>query len=187
MKRFFSDFLLKFFTFLFLNLPVILVYFAVALIFKFPVLDELVGRLSENSPELKSVLGAVLYFIYVAAYYVILYLSVYKNNSARVAYINNTANESYSFASEVKEYFRAFFVSDLLASCVVSLISFTLLGAFATNKFFRVIFITQYGMSQLVGMEVATVLYALFTNVFVFFTTVISQYVWNKNRLGGKA
>ncbi len=187
MKRFFSEFLLKVCTFLLLNLPVILVYFIVAIIFKLPILDELIDMLSDKSPAFGYAFNALLYFVYVAVYYLILYLTIYKNNSARVAYLNSTANKEYSFAFEAKQYLKSFFLSDALAAVVVSAASFALLGIFDTNKFLRVIFITEYSLSQLVGIEIAAVLYALFTTLFMFFAAVISQYVWNKNRLGGKA
>ena len=187
MKRFFNDFLLKLGAFFLLNIPVILIYFVVAIIFKLPILDELIDMLSDKSPVFEYAFNAVIYFIYVAFYYLILYFSVYKNNSARVAYLNATANEKYSFTDEAKQYFKTYTLGDTLAAVAVSAISFLLLGIFNTNKFLRVIFITQYSLSQLVGIEAAAVLYAVFTVIFIFFTTVMSQYIWNKNRLGGKA
>ena len=62
-----------------------------------------------------------------------------------------------------------------------------LIGTFSENKFLRVLFITEYSLSQIIGTVAAAVFYLLFTSLFIFFATVTSQYIWNKNRLGGKA
>ena len=186
-KRFFSEFLLKTCTFLLLNLPIILVYFVVAIVFKLPILDELIDMLSDKSSAFAYTFNALIYFVYVAVYYLILYLTVYKNNSAKVAYLNSTANKEYSFIGESKQYLKSFLLSDALASVLVSAVSFAFVGLFNTNKLLRLVFITEYSLTQLVGIEIAAVLYALFTTLFVFFAVIISQYVWNKNRLGGKA
>ncbi|MBP3333897.1 MAG: hypothetical protein J6M35_07620 [Clostridia bacterium] len=187
MKRFFSDFLLKTGVFLLLNLPVILVYFVVSIVFKFPVLDELVDMISDKSAVFEYAFNTVLYILYVAVYYLILYLAIFKNNSARVAYLNATASEEYSFKGEAIQYLKSFFLSDLFAAVLVCTISFVLIGTFSENKFLRVLFITEYSLSQIIGTMAAAVFYLLFTSLFIFFATVTSQYIWNKNRLCGKA
>lgn len=182
MKKFLYDVLQKLGIFFLLNLAVILVYFLVWLVFKIPVINELTDRFI----DIKA-LDTVLYLLYGASYYVFASILICKNPSTRAAYLNATANEDYSFKRDVKEYIRAAFASDILASTALSLIAFLILGVFNTNKFFRLVFLPEYSLSYFMGTFGAAVFYAIFTAAFVFIVTVSAQFVWNRKRLGGKA
>ncbi len=182
MKRFFTDFLQKLGIFSLLNIAVIFVYFIVYLFFKIPVVDELTARFADPKA-----LDTVLYALYVVCYYLFLALLICKNSSARTAYLNATSGEEYSFKREALRYIREFFASDILASAVLSLISFLLIWLLGENKLVSFIFLPQYSLYSFSGLVFGAVFYAVFTAIFVFAVTVFAQKVWAKKRLGGKA
>ncbi len=180
MKKLFQDALQKLGIFFLLNIAVILVYVLVWILFKIPVIGELTYRFIDIAA-----LDAVLYLLYAISYYVFIALLIFRNSSARAAYLNATADEKYSFKREVLDYFRENFASDIIASTALSAISFLLLGVFSTNKFLRLVFLAQYSISHFVGVIGGALFYAIFTALFTFALTALAQMAWNKGRLGG--
>ena len=181
MKKLFQDALQKLGIFFLLNIAVILVYVLVWLLFKIPVVSELTDRFIDTAA-----LDALLYLLYAISYYAFIALLILKNYSARAAYLNATADEKYSFKREVLDYFRENFASDIIASTALSAISFLLLGVFSTNKFLRLVFLTQYSISHFIGVIGGALFYAIFTALFIFALTALAQMAWNKSRLGDK-
>ncbi len=181
MKRILYDVLQKLGIFFLLNFAVILVYFLVWLVFKIPVINEINDRFVD-----KNTLNTVLYLLYAVSYYIFAALIVCKNSSARTAYLNATADNGYSFKRDVGEYMRGSCISDMIASVLLSAISFAFIGIFDTSKFLRLLLLPQYSLSYFIGIFGGAVFYAIFTAFFVFAITVSAQFIWNKKRLGGK-
>ena len=182
MKGFLKETFSRLGIFLLLNVPVILVYILVSLFFKIPVVDELADRFANAK-----LLEGVLYALYAVVYFVILALLICKNSSARSAYLNATAGEKYSFKGELASYSRETLTVDIAACTVLAVAVFALLAVFNKNGILAVIFLPQYSLLRMMSTVGAAIFYAAFTPIFTGALTLISQKIWNKNRLGGNS
>lgn len=163
-----------------LNIAVILVYLLISLFFKIPVVRELLERHTDSF-----VLVIVLLFFYCIVYYVIFALTVFKNSSAKRAFLNATAESGYTIRDGVLDYFKNYFMSDTLAVAVMSVISYALLGTLGKIGLVKIVFLPQLALSAFFA-NAACLVYLILTLTLNLVFTLTAQYIWDKNRLGSR-
>ena len=179
MKSKFYDLLQKIGFLFLLNIAVILVYLLVSIFFKIPVLRELSERVIEQTT-----LEKILFALYGVSYYVILALAIFKNSSAKRAFLNATAESGYTLRDGVLDYFKNYFMSDTLAVAVMSVISYALLGMLDIG-FVKLLFLPQLALFAFFA-NAACLVYLILTLMLNLVFTLTAQYIWNKNRLSGR-
>lgn len=162
-----------------LNVAVILVYLVMALFIKIPVVNELLNRFADPV-----VLSIALLLVYCIAYYVILALAIFKNASAKRAFLNATAESGYTLRDGALDYFKNYFMSDTLAVATVSVIAYALLGMLDIG-FVKLLFLPQLALFGFFSNG-ACVVYLVLTLALNFVLTLAAQYIWDKNRLGSR-
>ena len=181
MKSKFYDILQKLGFLFLLNIAVILIYLLVAIFFKIPVMREIADRLFD-----KSLFEKTLFAIYGVSYYVILALAIFKNTSAKRAFLNATAESGYTPGDGVTDYLGNYCTGDIVAAFIMSVISFALLGVAGDFGLIRIAFLPQLAFEVFFGIRGACLIYPLVTLALNFAFTISAQYIWDKNRLGDR-